>query len=140
MIRRPPRSTRTDPLFPYTTLFRSAVEATDPTGVADLFAAVEAGIGVPEVVVYNASGRVRGPIVDLDPEEVRRAIEVSAYGGFLVVQQAARRLLPLGKGAILLTGATASVKGFANPSRFAIGKFGLDSEGRRFGTEGVRKV
>src|SRR3546814_15354462 len=84
MIRRPPRSTRTDPLFPYTTLFRSAVEATDPTGVADLFAAVEAGIGVPEVVVYNASGRVRGPIVDLDPEEVRRAIEVSAYGGFLV--------------------------------------------------------
>src|SRR3546814_11004335 len=91
MIRRPPRSTRTDPLFPYTTLFRSAVEATDPTGVADLFAAVEAGIGVPEVVVYNASGRVRGPIVDLDPEEVRRAIEVSAYGGFLVVQPAARR-------------------------------------------------
>ncbi|MFD2427786.1 hypothetical protein ACFSUK_05295 [Sphingobium scionense] len=62
--------------------------------MADLFAATEAGIGVPEVVVYNASGRVRGPIVDLDPEEVRRAIEVSAYGGFLVVQQAARRLLP----------------------------------------------
>src|SRR3546814_305946 len=51
-----------------------AVDATDPTGVADLFAAVEAGIGVPEVVVYNASGRVRGPIVDLDPEEVRREI------------------------------------------------------------------
>jgi NAD(P)-dependent dehydrogenase (short-subunit alcohol dehydrogenase family) len=102
-----------------------AVDATDPTEVADLFAAVEAGIGVPEVVVYNASGRVRGAIVDLDPEEVRRAIEVSAYGGFLVVQQAARRLLPLGKGAILLTGATASVKGFANSSSFAIGKFGL---------------
>ncbi|AHE52191.1 MULTISPECIES: SDR family NAD(P)-dependent oxidoreductase [Sphingomonadaceae] len=102
-----------------------AVEATDPKDVADLFASVEAGIGVPEVVVYNASGRVRGAIVDLDPEEVRRAIEVSAYGGFLVVQQAARRLLPLGKGAILLTGATASVKGFANSSSFAIGKFGL---------------
>lgn len=102
-----------------------AVDATDPKDVADLFASVEAGIGVPEVVVYNASGRVRGAIVDLDPEEVRRAIEVSAYGGFLVVQQAARRLLPLGKGAILLTGATASVKGFANSSSFAIGKFGL---------------
>jgi NAD(P)-dependent dehydrogenase (short-subunit alcohol dehydrogenase family) len=77
------------------------------------------------VVVYNASGRVRGAITDLDPEEVRRAIEVSAYGGFLVVQQAAKRLLPLGKGAILLTGATASVKGFALSSAFAIGKFGL---------------
>lgn len=102
-----------------------AVDATNPEAVADLFASVEARIGVPEVVVYNASDRVRGPIPDLDPEEVRRAIEVSAFGGFLVVQQAAKRLLPLGKGAILLTGATASVKGFAQSSAFAIGKFGL---------------
>lgn len=102
-----------------------AVDATDPASVAALFAAVEARIGVPEVVVYNASGRARGPIADLDPEEVRRAIEVSAFGGFLAVQQAAQRLVPLGKGAILLTGATASVKGFAQSSAFAIGKFGL---------------
>lgn len=102
-----------------------AADATDPSQVEALFAEVEARIGVPEIVVYNASGRARGPIVDLDPEEVRKAIEVSAYGGFLVVQQAARRLLPLGRGAILLTGATASVKGFANSSAFAIGKFGL---------------
>ena len=69
--------------------------------------------------------RVRGPIETLDPELVRRAIEVSAFGAFLVVQQAARRLLPLGRGAILLTGATASVKGFANSSAFAMGKFAL---------------
>ncbi|MET0239779.1 MAG: SDR family NAD(P)-dependent oxidoreductase [Sphingobium sp.] len=102
-----------------------AVDATDPAAVARLFAEVEAAIGVPEVVVYNASGRVRGAIADLDPEAVRSAIAVSAFGGFLVVQQAARRLLPLGKGAILLTGATASVKGFAQSSAFAIGKFGL---------------
>lgn len=101
------------------------VDATDPGAVAALFEQVGQRIGVPEVVLYNASGRVRGPIVDLDPEEVRRAIEISAFGGFLVTQQAARRLLPLGKGAILLTGATASVKGFANSSSFAIGKFGL---------------
>ncbi len=83
------------------------------------------GIGAPEVVLYNASGRVRGPIVDIDAEEVRRAIEVSAFGGFLVTQQAAKRMLPKGSGAILLTGASASVKGFANSSAFAIGKFGL---------------
>ncbi len=102
-----------------------AADATDPKSVEQLFEQAEAVIGVPEVVVYNASGRARGPIVDLDPEEVRRAIEVSAFGGFLVTQQAARRLLPLGRGAILLTGATASVKGFAQSSAFAIGKFGL---------------
>ena len=102
-----------------------AVDATDPVAVARLFDEVEARIGVPEIVVYNASGRVRGPIVDLDPEEVRRAIEVSAYGGFLVTQQAAKRLVPRGAGAILLTGASASVKGFPQSSAFAIGKFGL---------------
>ncbi|WP_408589667.1 SDR family NAD(P)-dependent oxidoreductase [Novosphingobium sp.] len=102
-----------------------AVDATDEAAVARLFVDVEAAIGVPEVVLFNAAGRVRGPLESLDPVLVRRAIEVSAYGGFLVVQQAARRLVPLGRGAILLTGATASVKGFANSSAFAIGKFGL---------------
>jgi len=102
-----------------------SVDATNAEAVERLFEQVEARIGVPEVVVYNASGRVRGPIIDLDPEEVRRSIEVSTFGGFLVVQQAAKRLVPRGAGAILLTGATASVKGFANSSSFAIGKFGL---------------
>ena len=77
------------------------------------------------MVVYNASARVRGPVVDLDPEEVRRAIEVGAFGAFLVAQQAARRMLPKGAGAILLTGATAGVKGFAHSSSFAMGKFAL---------------
>jgi len=101
------------------------VDATDPAAVARLFDDVEARIGVPEIVLYNASARVRGPIADIDPEQVRRAIEVSAFGGFLVVQQAAKRLTPLGRGAILLTGASASVKGFAQSSAFAIGKFGL---------------
>jgi NAD(P)-dependent dehydrogenase (short-subunit alcohol dehydrogenase family) len=118
-----------------------AVDATDPASVAGLFEAVEAQIGVPEIVLYNASGRVRGPIVDVDPEEARKAIEVSAFGGLLVVQQAARRLLPLGRGAILLTGATASVKGFAQSSVFAIGKFGLrglaQSAARELASRGI---
>lgn len=100
-------------------------DATDPAAVARLFAEVDAQQGAPDVVVYNASGRVRGPVIDLDPAAVRAAMEVSAFGGFLVAQQAARRMLPKGEGAILLTGATAGVKGFANSSSFAMGKFAL---------------
>jgi len=95
--------------------------AADPADVAALFEAV----GSPDVVVYNASGRVRGPIVDLPPEEVRKALEVSAFGAFLVTQQAAKRMLPRSHGAIFLTGATAGVKGFAMSSSFAMGKFAL---------------
>jgi NAD(P)-dependent dehydrogenase (short-subunit alcohol dehydrogenase family) len=103
--------------------------AADPKDVAALFAAVEAqgkgGAGAPDVVVYNASARARGPLVDLDPEDVRHAVEVSAFGAFLVSQQAARRMLPARHGAIFLTGATAGVKGFALSSTFAMGKFAL---------------
>ena len=99
--------------------------ATDPAAVAALFAAVEASQGAPDVVVYNASARARGPVVDLDPEAVRQAMEISAFGAFLVAQQAARRMLPAGRGAILFSGATAGVKGFANSSSFAMGKFAL---------------
>lgn len=118
-----------------------AADAADPASVRNLFAETEARIGVPEIVLYNASGRVRGPITELDPEAVRRAIEVSAFGGFLVVQEAAKRLLPRRSGAILLTGATASVKGFAQSSAFAIGKFGLrglaQSAARELGPQGI---
>ena len=78
-----------------------------------------------DVVVYNASSRVRGPVVDLPPDDVKRAIEISAFGGFLVAQQAAKRMLPKNHGAIFLTGATAGVKGFALSATFAMGKFAL---------------
>ena len=99
--------------------------AADPDDVAQLFKAVEATSGAPDVVVYNASGRVRGALIDLPPDDVRRAIEVSAFGAFLVSQQAAKRMLPQAHGAIFLTGATAGVKGFALSSSFAMGKFAL---------------
>ena len=101
------------------------VDASDPSQVERLFAQTDAHIGPPEVVIYNASGRVRGPLTDLDPSEVERAVAVSALGAFYSVQQAARRMLAAGKGAILLTGATAGVKGFANSAPFAMGKFAL---------------
>ena len=89
------------------------------------FERLDAGGRTPDVVVYNASNRVRGPLVDLPPEDVRRAIEISAFGGFLVSQQAAKRMLPKSHGAIFLTGATAGVKGFALSATFAMGKFAL---------------
>ncbi len=101
-----------------------ACDATSPESVAALFAALDAG-GAPDLVVYNASGRARGPVATLDPAEVRRSLEVSAFGGFLVAQQAARRMLPQRHGAIALTGATAGVKGFALSAPFAMGKFAL---------------
>lgn len=100
-------------------------DAGDAAAVNALFDNVEKDLGLPDVVVYNPSARVRGPVVDLDPEAVRNAWTVSCFGGFLVGQAAARRMLARGSGSILFTGATASVKGFANSSSFAIGKFGL---------------
>jgi NAD(P)-dependent dehydrogenase (short-subunit alcohol dehydrogenase family) len=102
-----------------------ACEATEPEEVAALFDVVISTQGVPDIVVYNASGRARGPVTDLDPEAVRQAIMVSGYGGFLVAQQAARQMVTRGSGAILLTGASASVKGYPNSSSFAMGKFAL---------------
>jgi NAD(P)-dependent dehydrogenase (short-subunit alcohol dehydrogenase family) len=100
-------------------------DATQPAEVERLFAEVDDRWGEPDVVVYNASGRARGPLISLTPTEVAQAIAISAFGGFLVSQQAARRMLPLGRGAILLTGATASVKGFPLSTAFAMGKFAL---------------
>ena len=102
-----------------------ACDTVEPDQVARLFSAVEATIGAPDVVVYNASARARGPVAELVPAEVERAIMVSAFGGFLVAREAAARMVPKGRGAILLTGASASVKGYPLSSAFAMGKFAL---------------
>jgi NAD(P)-dependent dehydrogenase (short-subunit alcohol dehydrogenase family) len=118
-----------------------AVDASDPDAVARLFEEADLHLGEIDVVVYNASTRTRGPITELNPEDVRQALEVSAFGGFLVVQQAARRMAPRGHGAILLTGASASVKGFALSAAFAMGKFALrglaQSAARELGPKGI---
>ena len=100
-------------------------DATDRGQVEAAFGAVEAKWGVPDLVVYNASYRVRGPFIELDPREVEKTLSVSAFAGFLVAQGAARRMLARGSGAIFFTGASASVKGYANSAPFAMGKFAL---------------
>ncbi|MEZ2128836.1 MULTISPECIES: SDR family NAD(P)-dependent oxidoreductase [unclassified Sinorhizobium] len=113
------------PLVDETGAIALPVDASDASQIERLFAETEARIGAPEIVVYNASGRLRGPIAELDPVDVEKAVAVSALGAFYTVQQAAKRMLPAGKGAILLTGATAGVKGFALSAPFAMGKFAL---------------
>jgi len=98
-------------------------DATSASDVAALFRALEDD--ALDVVVYNPSARERGPFVDIDADGVKHALMVTAYGGFLVAQEAAKRMEPAGHGAILFTGASASVKGCAQSASFAMGKFAL---------------
>ncbi|MBL8835883.1 MAG: SDR family NAD(P)-dependent oxidoreductase [Alphaproteobacteria bacterium] len=102
-----------------------ACDVAERASVERLFAAVEAAHGVPDLVVFNASFRIRGPFVDLDPAGVERTLRVAALGGFHVGQLAAQRMLPRASGSIFFTGASASVKGYAQSAPFAMGKFGL---------------
>jgi NAD(P)-dependent dehydrogenase (short-subunit alcohol dehydrogenase family) len=100
-------------------------DASQRAQVDQLFAEVDAELGPPDIVIYNASFRTRGPFVELDPADVEKAIAITAFGAFLVAQQAARRMLPKKRGAILLTGASAGVKGYPQSAPFAMGKFAL---------------
>jgi NAD(P)-dependent dehydrogenase (short-subunit alcohol dehydrogenase family) len=101
-------------------------DASSPAEVAQMFARADKLFGAPpDVVVYNPSSRVRGSIVDIEPAAVEKALAITAYGGFLVAQQAAKRMVPRGNGAILFTGASASVKGYPLSASFAMGKFAL---------------
>jgi short-subunit dehydrogenase len=102
-----------------------ACDASDHAQVDKLFADLDAAKCTPDVVVYNASYRTRGPFVDLDPAEVARSISITAYGAFLVAQAAARRMVAKKHGAILFTGASAGVKGYPQSAPFAMGKFAL---------------
>lgn len=109
--------------------------------VEALFGKLDAEGNAPDVVVYNPSYRVRGPLIELDPAEVEKTIAISAFGGFLVAQAAVRRMLPLRQGALLFTGASASVKGYAQSAPFAMGKFALrglaQSLARELGPQGI---
>lgn len=99
------------------------LEATDSAAMNGLIGALPGDL---RVAIYNPSARVRGPLVDLDPAQVRQAVDVTAFGAFLMGQAAARRMLGqtgATKGTILFTGASAGVKGFALSAAFAMGKF-----------------
>jgi NAD(P)-dependent dehydrogenase (short-subunit alcohol dehydrogenase family) len=100
-------------------------DVADAASVEALFARVESEIALPDIAVFNASARVRGSILEIEADEVARAVHITALGGFHVAQSAARRMVPRGAGAIFFTGASASVKGYANSTTFAMGKFAL---------------
>ncbi|MEM0943762.1 MAG: SDR family NAD(P)-dependent oxidoreductase [Pseudomonadota bacterium] len=101
-----------------------ACDAGDPAAVQALFEALD-DYGAPDVLVYNPSARVRGPLTEIDPLAVRDAVTVTALGAFYAAQQAVKRMEPGGHGAVLFTGASAGVKGFPNSASFAMGKFAL---------------
>jgi NAD(P)-dependent dehydrogenase (short-subunit alcohol dehydrogenase family) len=101
------------------------VDVADSASVARLFGEVDDKAGAPDVVVFNPSYRTRGPVAGLDPDEVQRCLTIGAFGGFLVAQAAARKMAANRHGAIFFTGASASVKGYAQSAPFAMGKFGL---------------
>jgi NAD(P)-dependent dehydrogenase (short-subunit alcohol dehydrogenase family) len=112
-----------------------AADASKPDGVKALFAESDRALGALGVVLFNASYRTRGPFLDLDPVEVERTLAVSSFAGFLVGQEAARRMVAAGGGAIFFTGASASVKGYAQSAPFAMGKFALRGLGQSLARE-----
>lgn len=103
----------------------ASCDTADPAAVELLFAEADKDLPALDVCLFNASARAPGPIAEIDADRARDALLISSYGGFLVGQAAARRMLPRGRGTILFTGASASVKGYAQSAIFAMGKFAL---------------
>jgi len=126
-----------DPLVAETQARAFACDASIPAQVDELFAAID----TPDLVVYNPSYRVRGPLLGLQREDVLKTLIVTAYGGFLVAQAALARMVERGRGALFFTGASASVKGYAESAPFAMGKFALrglaQSAAREFGPKNI---
>ncbi len=113
-------------------------DASDADDVAALFSEVGSNL---DVVIYNPSFRVRGPLAELNPADVRKTLDITAFGAFLVGQQAVRAMLKRGSGTILFTGASAGVKGYPQSAPFAMGKFALrglaQSMAREFHPQGI---
>jgi NAD(P)-dependent dehydrogenase (short-subunit alcohol dehydrogenase family) len=116
-------------------------DASSIDSIQSLFESVETAMGEPEVVLFNPSARVKGEIISLDPNKVSEAVSTTAMGAFVAAQEAAKRMVPKNRGAIFFTGATASVKGFAGSSGFAMGKFAVrglaQSLAREFSAFGI---
>ena len=117
--------TATSPLVTQTKALAIAADASDPTDMARVFAQIDHTLGPVDFAVYNASARARGPLIDVAPADVHKALAIGAYGGFLMAQEAAKRMLPRESGAIFFTGASASVKGYPQSAAFAMAKFAL---------------
>lgn len=117
--------TATSPLVTQTKALAIAADASDPTDMARVFAQIDHTLGPVDFAVYNASARARGPLIDVAPADVHKALAIGAYGGFLMAQEAAKLMLARETGAIFFTGASASVKGYPQSAAFAMAKFAL---------------
>ena len=102
-----------------------ACDSSNIESVENLFKEMDKKIGTPNLVIYNPSVRIKGGITELDAKKTQDAINVTCFGAFLVAKEAAKRMIKRKSGSIFFTGASAGVKGFANSSVFAMGKFGL---------------
>lgn len=102
-----------------------SVDAREEAQVEQLFAQVAADVGPIEVCLFNAGSNVGKPLLETPEKLFFRVWQLACYGGFLVGREAARHMVPAGKGTILFTGATASVRGSANFAAFASAKFAL---------------
>jgi NAD(P)-dependent dehydrogenase (short-subunit alcohol dehydrogenase family) len=118
-----------------------ACDAADAASVDRLFEQVERDLGAPTVAIYNAGASAPGAVVDIQAAEFERCWRILCLGGFLVGQRAARSMAAAGRGTILFTGATASLRGGANFANLAVGKFGLravvQSMARELGPKGI---
>jgi NAD(P)-dependent dehydrogenase (short-subunit alcohol dehydrogenase family) len=118
-----------------------SADATDPASVAAAFDEVRSNLGAPGVFVYNAGAFQMGGILDLSPEKFDECFKANCAGAFYAAQQVLPAMVEAGRGTVLLTGATAALRGGARFSALAVGKFGLralaQSMAREFGPQGV---
>jgi len=118
-----------------------ACDATQSSEVSATFARIESELGVPDLVVFNVGTWDRSSILDISEEMFCRAWRIGCLAGFLVGQTAARTMLPRGRGTIIFTGATASIRGGSGFAAFAVPKFGLralaQSMARELGPKGL---
>ncbi len=118
-----------------------ATDATDPASVSALFEAVERDLGAITLAVFNAGAFQMGGILDISAEDFEHCWRAGTFGGFLVGQEAARRMVGRGRGSIIFTGATAALRGSANFVNLAVPKFGLralaQSMARELGPKGI---
>ncbi len=118
-----------------------AADATDPASVATAFGRVRGELGNPELFVYNAGAFQMGGILEISPEKFDECFRANCAGAFYAAQQVLPAMVERGRGTVLLTGATAALRGSARFSALAVGKFGLralaQSIAREFGPQGV---
>ena len=101
------------------------VDARQEVEVEELFARVEDTVGPIAVCLFNAGSNVKKPLLETTGTLFFKAWELACFAGFLVGREAAKYMLKRGRGTILFTGATASVRGGSGFSAFSSAKFGL---------------